>query len=663
MRPASGLLLAPLLVLLASAGTRGQDAFSTGTPAFALTPILPGRDPGPEVVDAVPAGAVTDPLLRPNTATEYHLYVFNKENEPATYIVELRGGPGSSLAAELKVTIPGKKWQRVRLPKPAPPPPPAAAAPAPPPAAPPAKEPPPEPPPPGSKLAANEKGEFQFTLRLLNAADRTPVLDRADPPGNPLGRRVTVNLQRPDEYISTDKEETGAKVATDGALTRVTAQVKAKAAFVGEAPVTLSFPPELPLSGAVIREGFYRRTLVRPPGTDQLPAVILDGAVENAPENLRVFVGVDGYDRAFIYQPSPKGGLTADLIRYDQVGVRLYPAGKFAEKAATAPVAAYPVRVEADNPPVGATLELRLRPVRIPGPPPAGEAAKDELLRRSEVVKLGGARDEQVWLDPSGPGDGGLLVTRRSRDWVWPLDLRHVRGTHEIVAVLSGGGQEVPSLPLVVTIDATAPEDVAFAAFPTRHPKGKPIPITASAVDPDTAVVKATFFVGRPLDDGKLPPDALTVDGVPVDPTDPANREWTANLPVPPERRGEVIVGVVFTNQVGLATTRTARIELVDAPPGGVAAAGVGKIEGTVKILETPQPGLTVVLRNLDGKDLATTTTNAKGKFVFEKVVAGGYTVSSGKKDSSYGYVGSAAVEVKANDTAKPVISMTKAVR
>jgi hypothetical protein len=654
MRPASRLLLAPLLVLLASAGTRGQE-FSTGIPAFALTPI-----PGPEVVDAVPVGGVTDPLLRPNTAAEYHLYVFNKENEPATYIVELRGGPGSALAAQAKVTIPGKRWQRVRLPKP-PAPPPAPVVPVPPPAAPPANQPPPEPPPPGSRLAANEKGEFQFTLRLLNA-DGTPVLDRADPPGNPLGRRVTVNLQRPDEYISTDTADTGARVATDGPLTRVTARVKAKAAFVGEAPVTLAFPPELPLSGTVIREGFYRRTLLRPTANDPVPAAVLDGAVENAPENLRVFVGVDGYDRAFIYQPSPKGGLAGDLIRDDSVGVRLYPAAKFAAEAVTAPVAAFPVRVEADNPPAGATLELRLRPVRIPGPPPAAETAKDELLRRSEVVRLGGARDEQVWIDPSGPGDGGLLITRRSRDWVKPLDLRSIRGTHEIVAVLSGGGQEVASLPLVVTVDDTAPEDVAFAPFPTRHPKGKALPITASAVDPETGVARATFFVGRPLDDGKLPPDAITVDGAPVDPQDPKNRAWTANLPIPPERRGEVIVGVVFTNQVGLATTRTTRIELFDAPPPGSVVA-VGRIEGTVKILETPQPGLTVVLRNLDGKDLATTTTNPKGKFVFEKVAVGSYTLSSGKKDSSYGYVGSAAVEVKADQTAKPVVSLIKAVR
>jgi hypothetical protein len=437
----------------------------------------------------------------------------------------------------------------------------------------------------------------------------------------------------------------------------VTARVKAKAAFVGEAPVTLSFPPELPQLGAVIREGFYARTLTRPTDKAAVPATILDGALENAPANFRVFVGVDGYDRAFIFQPSPKGGLEGDLNRYEEAGVRVYPAAKFAARTATAPVAAFPVRVEADNPPVGATLELRLRPARIPGPPPAGEAAKDELLRRSEVVKLGGARDEQVWLDPSGPGDGGLLVTRRSRDWVWPLDLRAVRGTHEVVAVLSEGGREVTvSAPLVVTVDDTPPENVVFGPFPAKLLKDQPLPVSAAATDRETGVVKATFFVGGQLDDGTFPAGAVTVAGVR---SEKDATVWVADLPVPAGTRGDVVVGVVFTNQVGLATTRTARVrvQLILPPPPR------GRVEGRVLLGDRPQPDSPVTLLGADGTAKATATTDPTGKFRFEQVPPGGYSVASTKPDPTTGFTGSAPVQVRAGETAKATVSLARSVR
>ena len=60
---------------------------------------------------------------------------------------------------------------------------------------------------------------------------------------------------------------------------------------------------------AVVREGFYRRTLVVGPGADpkKPPSITVVGAVENAGDQLRSAIGIDGYERAFLYQPAPLG--------------------------------------------------------------------------------------------------------------------------------------------------------------------------------------------------------------------------------------------------------------------------------------------------------------------------------------------------------------------
>src|SRR5262249_37699894 len=157
----------------------------------------------------------------------------------------------------------------------------------------------------------------------------------------------------------------------------------------------------------------------------------------------------------------------------------------------------------------------------------------------------------------------------------------------------------------------------------------------------------------KPLDDGKLPPDAILADGTPV-----ADKPglWEALIPLPPEKRGEAIIGVVFVNEVGLATTKTQRVELIDAPPPA------GAIDGVVLIGERPQPGVVVSLR-ADGKEKVTATTNDKGMFKFENVPVGNYTVVSARPDSSYGFAGATPVQVELERRSKVVVAMTKQVK
>ena len=149
----------------------------------------------------------------------------------------------------------------------------------------------------------------------------------------------------------------------------------------------------------------------------------LSGRIENPGEKVRVYVGIDGIDRAFGYTLDLLGKTPeTQIIRETKPEVRIARVGV---PAATAPVTRYPVLIEVDNASDDDSLEFRLRPIGK-GP---------EL---TEVVKLDSVRDVHIWLDTAGPKDGGLLFTTRSRDWVKPLDLSHLQGKIEVL----GGAED-----------------------------------------------------------------------------------------------------------------------------------------------------------------------------------------------------------------------------
>jgi hypothetical protein len=132
---------------------------------------------------------------------------------------------------------------------------------------------------------------------------------------------------------------------------------------------------------------------------------------------------------------------------------------------------------------------------------------------------------------------------------------------------------------------------------------------------------------------------------------------WEGFVPLPPEKRGEAIVGVVFTNAVGLSTTATQRIELVDAPPP------LGHIDGIVKTAELPGAGANVSLLDGEGKLKGAAIADAKGKFKFDNLPPGVYKVSSKKSTSSYPLAATEDVQVEANKRSKTTLSMKKVVK
>ena len=619
------------LFLLTGFAATAADDFSD-TPVFTFT-----AKSGPELVsdpDAELSKASGTLTLRPNNSNEFFLYAFNPEKAKKSYIVDVKGGPGSGLNGTAKVTIPAKKWLRIRVPKPAPAPAPAivpAAATAP--AAPAEKL------PPGSELASGSNS-FSFTVSLLND-DGTPATDTD---GKAYGRKVDVIVQKPDDYVAAPV----GTISLEDRISQVLITVTGKPDFTGKANLTLAFPPQASLKDAILREGIYKRTLVRDADATDAPKATLSGSVENAVDKLRIDLGIDGFNRAFIYEPALAGDTNAaKLIRVQKPAVRVLPAKGYETTAESQPVAAFPVIVEADNDPSGSTLELWIR-----------KAGDGNDLDKNEIVKLGGARDERVWVDVAGPVDAGFLISSSSKDWLKPLDIRNFRGKCEVVAVLKNKqlqGGKVESAPFNLTIDANIPERLEFVKFPDKHLKGTPLPVTVTGVDLDTRIEKVFFYLGKPGDDGKFSPETLKFDGAEVlDKKKLPTGAYTVLLPLPADKRGRMFISAVLVDAVGLTVTKTQTIELVDAPPP------TGAINGTISIGERRQPGIKVLLLNGEGKEKANALTNEYGRYKFEKVPVGDYVVFAEKPDSSYGSEAKLAVAVKADATAKPAMELKK---
>ena len=635
--PASRIALFAALLALGSPAGAQTPKFSDDA-VFTFTPDAGTKDVVDQLADI--KNNNSNISLRPNGGGEYHLYVHNPARGQKTYTVELSTEPKGAIAARVKVTIPGEKWKRVRFPKAAPE---AAVDPLAPVAAPAATPAPAPTPAPKVELPAGQeliqaKDGFRFALRLLDEAG-DPVLgsDKGE-----LGRICSVTLLKPSEYLGISKPSLiVSKDKAESAQIRVPASAIAGKAK-GEATVQLTFPATLNAPSLVLREGVYRRTIALDDDATVNKAVILLGNVQKTGDAVRAEVSIDGISRAFIYTSETKGEVkNEDWQKFDKQLVRI-----LAAKSVTRPTPVFPIKLEADNAPDNSNLEVQIR-----------QAGAEDIPANKEIIPLKGSRQERVWIDLAGKIDQGFAITNRSADWIVPLDLGERRGRLEVITVLktASGTAIAKSDPFTVTVDGTAPEDVKFLKLPAQHVKGTPLPVSAILQDNDTKIVKAVFFLGELQEDGKLPegpkiPGKQVIDAK----TKSVTSEWIGLMPLAPEKRGEITIGVAVTDEVGNTTIETQKVELVDPP------APSGTIAGKVMIGERPQPGVTVSLADGEGKPKGETKADEFGKFKFEKLAPGAYTVKTTKTDTTTGLTGVAPALVENGKTVKPVIELKR---
>jgi hypothetical protein len=424
---------------------------------------------------------------------------------------------------------------------------------------------------------------------------------------------LALRLMVPTEYVAvSDIKYTSDESGKENAL-RV--QVKALEGFTGP-PCVVSLdlrPAVIPGLRAEQTNGTYEQKLTAQ-GTVQLSAENLKFQ-DAPPKSGLVFLTVDGYERAFIYETT-----FAALGRTVTPAPDKRPQMRLVADRYVRPSPKLKVGVEVDNPPgLGGLLQVGL------------DRDRDNVVRGAEFEDRRGAREQRVRVLEPAP-DGALLLQTEVKPWTVELDSAGLFGEFLIQGRLEDAGKEVIKAEVRVTFDGTPPENVKIVAgdLPKQLRRGDPIPLKATGNDPQSGISEVVFFAGKLPADGKIPPTAVQVKGTP-----PAGKEtaWTARLPVPTDTKGTAEVSVQFTNRVGLSATDTITIQLVDAPPPSKTTS----IEGTIRVGDLAQPNLTVYLRDPQGVEKDKTTTDAAGKYLFKDVPPGSYRVTASKAAGSKG--------------------------
>ncbi|WP_020470995.1 carboxypeptidase-like regulatory domain-containing protein [Zavarzinella formosa] len=519
-------------------------------------------------------------------------------------------------------------------------------------------------PPPGVELKSvilSETTGFAFRVRVT------------DTNGKELATRTfKVEITLPNNLITEPKIElNGSKGIRD---LKITMDAR-KNSLVTEADpvrVSLVFPPQLSLAANPLRSGTYEREL-KPGATDVSLYASEINLAPLADGFVRFHLDVDGVSRAFTYAPQVRQGVTATATRIDASAVRLLPvdgskyslqltreirshefgsAKVFTPEFYVRPSKATKFLAEVENESPRDSLILKLDRSRT-----------GKFQQSDEIVSYGMPREVRVWLNLAGPAPGLLEIADTVRDRVVSLDTSSIRGRYEMRASI---GEKSPrEFVAIIVVDDTPPEvgDVQFGVFEKKHLKGTPLPVSLVASDVETTpITRVEFVLAKPGPDGKLPPEAVRVEGTLKD------DKWVAQLPLPvaaekkptelppPEKKPETMdVTAVVQNAVGLETMKTVRIELYEKEKKIH-----GKIVGRVERGGRPQPDVSVLLRDAKGEEKGATKTNAKGEFTFEHLLPGLYRVASAKPDAGAGSRGEVRVEVEVDKTSKPVIPLTR---
>jgi hypothetical protein len=585
---------------------------------------------------------VEDLMFRPNADGEVFLWVKNPAPDAKTFLLVIKNGDEE--LARKEFSVPAKKQIRQPLDKLKNAPPETKK-----------EEPPPDPKKPDDKKTEDKKPEPPAKIDLPEIKGDAPKLvfqlfeirNEKDSTGKfvptptkePVAvRTMRLRIMQPREYL-----QATASYDANQRLTTVT--IKAAPNFGGAVcPVSLSFRPDLlpGLDEKSVSSGVFRQSIDQPGKEVRLVAERI--AFDKNPLITKIgqiAVHADGVDRAFLFKADydiSSGSRAFNEVREPAIRIRgTQPDGEGKIRLLSQPVPKLRIPVEVDNAPEGARIEIGI------------DRDKNGVFDEDEVLTLPAARDQHIYFNPYGP-DGGLAFKTTVRDWAPDMDTKDVLADHDFRArILSRANQDLNPPVQVngkVWFDNTPPEAITFGEFPKVLAKGQKMPVSVTASDVESNVVKVNFYLAE-LKEGKL------ADGLPAI---PARRgkdgAWIAEVPVPEKKGDFTIVAQVF-NGVGLVAVADTKVEVAEpAPP-------TGNIKGKIVDNGRPQPQLEVTLRAKNPKDPKdptkkeesfTTTTDDKGAYTFEKVPPGEYVVSAVSK-SIKTHVAKKTIDVKPDKT------------
>ena len=234
-------------------------------------------------------------------------------------------------------------------------------------------------------------------------------------------------------------------------------------------------------------------------------------------------------------------------------------------------------------------------------------------------------------------------------DWVETFDARGIQGKRQARAFLLDGRNAIlADFGTEVVLDDRPPQIIQIE-LPSEIEEGaSTIDVSCTVTPPASGITEVAFVVAgketSEADFAKASADNKTIKGKQVKEDD--ERIWKAQLTVPKDSTGKIIVTARATSGVGLVGLSSQSVSLRSKPApvtADVAAKDAppkpGSIEGNVVEGPSAQPGLTVYLLDPNPKDPAKAVvkevaTKEDGSFVIKDVPPGDYILYC-QKDSS----------------------------
>ncbi|QDV23709.1 carboxypeptidase-like regulatory domain-containing protein [Aureliella helgolandensis] len=341
----------------------------------------------------------------------------------------------------------------------------------------------------------------------------------------------------------------------------------------------------------------------------------------------RFEIAIDGVARSFLFESTfacQGGPTTPRLVTRPQIQI------KASERRLAGPE--FPVRVQVDNAPIDAHLDLSFAK-------PNSEGAQPDLH-----VALASPQKTRIGFVALPAGE--LLFSVSCQDWDLKLDTTNLVGRRDLTANLALGANSLAQQTLPISLDNRPPDSVRFSELPSRVAAGTELNIQVSAESPLTGIQAGEVFLGE-MKDGKPPAGAPVTQLVSTEDVS----SWTGQIAIP-KALGTVQISAIVTNGAGLTTVETQSIDVVPAKE-----LDVGNIAGQVFEGVIRQPNLEVILLGKKNQLVAKTKTRFDGQFEFESIPAGQYTVHSSKPAN--GRKGGLIVNVAAGQTARGDVSLS----